>query len=203
MTDINPPPAPEDVRKCPECGTPLQSGALAGLCPACLLKLGAAGDTLGELVDISALEALCKICEIARPDSVWELAGYKESRMLSLSRGRSVENQVVGDAQGWLVAVDRKDYAHSWQEASVYFKAAVTEPGWTSAMNTYRKPLGEANSRKLLKAQAAKSLPGAPDGEYVVMQFDTSFSAKKSAVETVTFMLEKDGHWRAVGYFIK
>jgi len=31
---------------CPQCGTPLPSGALAGLCPACLLKMGAQADTV-------------------------------------------------------------------------------------------------------------------------------------------------------------
>jgi hypothetical protein len=30
---------------CPHCGTPLPTGALAGLCPACLLQQGAAADT--------------------------------------------------------------------------------------------------------------------------------------------------------------
>jgi hypothetical protein len=35
------------------------------------------------------------------------------------------------------------------------------------------------------------------------MQFDTSFENKKSAVETVTFMREKDGTWKAAGYYIK
>ncbi|HKI69449.1 MAG TPA: inactive serine/threonine-protein kinase VRK3, partial [Verrucomicrobiae bacterium] len=35
-----------DDRKCPQCGTPLQPGALAGLCPACLLKQGAAADSV-------------------------------------------------------------------------------------------------------------------------------------------------------------
>jgi hypothetical protein len=35
------------------------------------------------------------------------------------------------------------------------------------------------------------------------MQFDTSFANKKSAVETVTFMQEKDGNWKAAGYYIK
>lgn len=34
--------------KCPQCGTLLPSGALAGLCPACLLKLGAASDTITD-----------------------------------------------------------------------------------------------------------------------------------------------------------
>jgi hypothetical protein len=36
-----------------------------------------------------------------------------------------------------------------------------------------------------------------------VVQFDTVFADKPSAVETVTFMLENDGQWRAAGYFIK
>jgi serine/threonine protein kinase/tetratricopeptide (TPR) repeat protein len=37
-----------DGNKCPQCGTPLPSGALAGLCPACLLKQGAAEDSITE-----------------------------------------------------------------------------------------------------------------------------------------------------------
>jgi hypothetical protein len=46
-------------------------------------------------------------------------------------------------------------------------------------------------------------LPGAPDGEYVVIQFETSFENKKSAIETVTPMIEINGGWRVSGYFIK
>jgi serine/threonine protein kinase len=42
-TKVNP--APANALKCPQCGTPLPAGALAGLCPACLLKQGAADDT--------------------------------------------------------------------------------------------------------------------------------------------------------------
>ncbi len=34
-----------DQNKCPQCGRPLGSGAVAGLCPACLLQQGAATDT--------------------------------------------------------------------------------------------------------------------------------------------------------------
>ena len=40
-------PMPEN-NKCPQCGTPLPAGALAGFCPACLLKAGAAADTVSE-----------------------------------------------------------------------------------------------------------------------------------------------------------
>ena len=38
---------PEGI-PCPQCGTPLPAGAPAGLCPACLLKMGAAEDTVTE-----------------------------------------------------------------------------------------------------------------------------------------------------------
>src|SRR5208283_4767763 len=34
-----------DGKKCQQCGTPLPASALAGLCPACLLKQGAADET--------------------------------------------------------------------------------------------------------------------------------------------------------------
>ena len=46
-------------------------------------------------------------------------------------------------------------------------------------------------------------LPGAPDGQYVVIQFKTAFANKQSAIETVTPMLEEDGRWLVAGYFIK
>ncbi|MEO6183537.1 MAG: serine/threonine-protein kinase, partial [Verrucomicrobiota bacterium] len=43
MNDANP--QMPEANKCPQCGTLLQKSALSGLCPACLLKEGAAGDT--------------------------------------------------------------------------------------------------------------------------------------------------------------
>ena len=50
---------------------------------------------------------------------------------------------------------------------------------------------------------ASEALPGAPDGEYVVIQYESSFEHKQSAIETVTPMLDTDGKWRVSGYFIK
>jgi hypothetical protein len=49
----------------------------------------------------------------------------------------------------------------------------------------------------------AEWLPGAPDGEYVVIQYESQFESKKAAIETVTPRLEKDGSWKAAGYYIK
>ncbi|HWP24090.1 MAG TPA: DUF4019 domain-containing protein [Candidatus Binatia bacterium] len=106
-------------------------------------------------------------------------------------------------AEAWLSRIDSGDYSQSWKEASEYFRGAVSEKGWVDALAGSRKPLGKLISRRLAKTQNARSLPGAPDGHYVVLQFDTSFSNKKSAVETVTFMRERDGRWKAAGYYIQ
>jgi hypothetical protein len=66
-----------------------------------------------------------------------------------------------------------------------------------------RDPLGKLLARKLKSATYATMLPGAPDGEYVVIKYDSSFENKKTAVETITPMLDKDGLWRVSGYYIK
>jgi hypothetical protein len=79
----------------------------------------------------------------------------------------------------------------------------VSQSQWKSSLNSVRKPLGSLVSRKLKSAKYSKTLPGAPDGEYVVLQFTTSFENKKGAVETITPMLDKGGKWKVSGYFIK
>jgi hypothetical protein len=70
-------------------------------------------------------------------------------------------------------------------------------------MKTVRGPLGKIVTRKLKGSQYMTSMPSFPDGEYVVIQFETSFENKDTAVETVTPMLDKDGTWRVSGYYIK
>jgi len=70
-------------------------------------------------------------------------------------------------------------------------------------MQSVRKPIGKNISRKLQSKLYLTSLPGGPDGEYVVIKFDSSFEYKKNALETVTPMLDKDGKWRISGYFMK
>lgn len=113
------------------------------------------------------------------------------------------EKTAVAGAEKWLSLVDKGQYADSWRTAAAYFKNAVTREQWEQSMLSFRKPLGGLVSRKVRSTAYKTSLPGAPDGKYVVITFETSFENKKSAIETVTPMLEKDGAWRVSGYFIK
>ena len=67
----------------------------------------------------------------------------------------------------------------------------------------YTKIEKDLKSRKDKATNFTRSLPGAPDGQYAVLQFDTSFENKAQAVETLTAVLEADGVWRVTGYFIR
>ena len=112
------------------------------------------------------------------------------------------EELAKDSATAWLTIVDSGKYAESWDQAAKLFKGAVTKDQWQQALHSVRDPLGKLLSRKLKSATYTKSLPGAPEGEYVVIQYESSFENKRSAIETVTPMLDKDG-WRVSGYFIK
>jgi len=109
---------------------------------------------------------------------------------------QSAEDAAVASSQKWLSLVDTGKYAEIWDEAAGYFKNAVPKQKWLESMEAFRKPLGKLISRKLKSKQYATTLPGAPDGEYVVIQYETSFENKMSATETITPMLDKDGTWR-------
>jgi len=113
------------------------------------------------------------------------------------------EAAAVEAAKIWLTLIDHGKYDDSWEAAAAYFKGAITKERWQQTLTAVRKPLGALVSRELKSKTYAQSLPGAPDGEYVVIQFNTSFGNKKSAIETVTPMLDADGIWRVSGYYIK
>ncbi len=105
-------------------------------------------------------------------------------------------------AVDWLVLVDGKQYEASWAEAATFFRNQVSTSDWLKAVAAARNPLGGVVGRELVSATYATSLPGAPDGEYVVLQFQTSFTNKAQAIETVTPMLDQ-GQWRVSGYYVR
>jgi hypothetical protein len=106
-------------------------------------------------------------------------------------------------AADWLRLLDAADSAASWAQAASTFKAAVTRAQWAQASTAMRSPLGSVKARAEQSALPTRALPGAPDGEYVVLQFKAEFEHKRAATETVTVVLEADGAWRVTGYFIR
>ncbi len=122
---------------------------------------------------------------------------------IALADEASMKKDAQNAGEQWLAMIDAGKYGESHDAAAPMFKAAVTKADWERAMNGVRNPLGNIVSRQLASATYATTLPGAPDGKYVVVQFNTDFQNKKQAVETLTLTLGDDSQWRSIGYFIK
>ena len=105
-------------------------------------------------------------------------------------------------ASEWVVLVDQQKWVESWGAAGSLFRSQLTSGQWHSAVGPVRSPLGALQSRKLEKITAAKSLPGAPDGEYRVVQFRTNFANKAGAIETI-ILAQEGARWAVNGYFIR
>jgi hypothetical protein len=118
--------------------------------------------------------------------------------------GKATEEEAaVKSAEAWLALVDQEKYEASWDAAAEGFRNVVSKDSFVKSLKGVRSPLGAMKARELSSKQFLTKLPGAPDGQYVVIQFKTSFANKESAVETITPMLDKDGTWRVSGYYIK
>lgn len=103
----------------------------------------------------------------------------------------------------WLGLVDSGNYSQSWITASSLFREKISQSKWETAVSSARSPFGKLISRRFESATPTQSLPGVPDGNYVVIRFASSFERDANAVETVTPMKDKDGAWHIAGYFIK
>ena len=108
------------------------------------------------------------------------------------------------EAQEWLALFDKSNFQATWKEASAFFKSKISAEQWGTRieqMRTRRPVLDSLRSRSLVAVRYTSSLPKAPDGEYVVVQYKGAYADEEWA-ETVTLKKDPDG-WRVAGYFVK
>ena len=106
-------------------------------------------------------------------------------------------------ATQWLAASDANQTQTTWEQAAPLFQLAISHEQWAQSLAATRTPLGRMLTRQETSRTYTQQLPGAPDGDYCVLQYASSFAHKAQAVETVTMQRQPDGSWRAVGYFIR
>jgi hypothetical protein len=115
----------------------------------------------------------------------------------------SALSQAQTAAGAWLALIDASQYEESWDSTAGVFRAAVTRPDWQTSLLKARAPFGAVRNRTLLGASYQTRLPGAPPGEYVVLQYEAELAGARVIVETVTPMKESDGRWRVSGYYVR
>jgi hypothetical protein len=97
---------------------------------------------------------------------------------LAVAGDSEKEKSALKSAEKWLGIVDTGKYVESWNEAAGLFKNAVKQEQWEQSLQAVRKPLGKLVLRKVKTKTYRTSLPGAPDREYVVIQFESTFEKR-------------------------
>ena len=120
------------------------------------------------------------------------------------------ELQAQAMVTAWIQLIDEGKYESAWKQTAPFFMEAISVEDWVSSLNEVRKPLGAVKSRQVKRLFYTTMLPGAPEAEYVVVQFETVFAGRDLPVlETITPMLvphtdnPAKGTWKVSGYYIQ
>jgi len=122
-------------------------------------------------------------------------------------------------ADAWLKIIDQAEYGEAWARCAPFFRVQIERDEFVKAIDQVRTPLGEVESRELLRMFYSTTLPNAPDAHYVIIQYKTKYAGRaEPVVEIITPMLidaEGDpvpviedpyvtkGEWLVSGYFIQ
>ena len=110
------------------------------------------------------------------------------------------EDEVSAIGEKWLALLDAQKYEDSWKQSGSMFRDQVKQEEWVAVLKRARAPLGDVGTRVPSRVDFAKTLRGAPDGDYAIIHYKTDFKAK-SVTERLT-LVKEDGKWQVAAYAI-
>ena len=113
------------------------------------------------------------------------------------------ERDVAAAAEAWLKILDAGEYRETWNQAAPLFRTSLTAEQWEAAARPVRERVGALVSRTVQKVTPTTTLPNAPAGEYMVVEFSSVFQGLPRAVETVVMRREAEREWRVVGAMVR
>ena len=110
--------------------------------------------------------------------------------------------QVKRDAERLLTLMDQAKYRDCWRQSSQHYKTQLNAEEWESQMKPVRNNFGALQKRVYKTSKTSKTLAGAPEGEYMVLEYTTSFANKPNVTETLVLSREGGG-WKLAGYSVR
>jgi hypothetical protein len=112
------------------------------------------------------------------------------------------EDEAAAAAKAWLILVDARNYAQSYQDAADIVRQGVSEAKWEEMVQYGRGKAGAPKSRALQAVEFTKTLPGVGNGDYANVGFQTDFDIKGPSTEILT-LVHEHGKWKVGGYHIE
>ena len=110
--------------------------------------------------------------------------------------------QAKPTAVEFLGLIDGGKYAESWESSASLMQDKVTRNDWIDKLNKARNLSGELLQRVQKSASYATEVKDSPEGEYIMLIYESDFQRAEDVSEYVTVMLEDD-EWKVAGYFMQ
>ena len=115
----------------------------------------------------------------------------------------SDDQDTVEAGKKWLALLDADKAGVAWDAASKQLQSGVTRAKFIDDVRRARKPLGKLSSRTAVKFARAHDLPGAPSGDYAIIEYDAQYANGKHLSEQLTWAIAEGDVWRVAGYFYR
>ena len=105
-------------------------------------------------------------------------------------------------ATEFLQMIDEGQYRESWQSSARLMQEKVAQEDWVEKLNKARNLSGDLIKRNQKSASYSTEAKDSPEGEYIMLIYQSTFQKAENVSEYVTVMLE-DGAWKVAGYFMQ
>ena len=110
--------------------------------------------------------------------------------------------QAAPVAEKFLEMLDQGQYAESWQSSAQLMQGKIEQNVWVEQLTKARTLSGDVVSRERKGASYSTEAQDSPDGEYIMLTYESSFQKASEVTEYVTLALE-EGRWKIAGYFME
>lgn len=119
---------------------------------------------------------------------------------LSVWAGSDEQGAPAAAATRFVAMVDAGTVDAAWQEFTPLAQVIKSEAQWQRLQKSLRTAYGPVEKRSMRGVTLQNRYTMLPDGHYAIVQFDTVFRNKRSAVETIVLVQSQDSHWQVHDY---
>jgi hypothetical protein len=127
---------------------------------------------------------------------------YSARAQVAQSSPGTEEQAAQRQALGYLGYLDQGRFADSYAYTGLLMRNQLDPQTYAAKIENMRSGVGALQGRQLIDANLVNSVPGAPEGQYIVVHYHANYLNLNDAVDTITLAFQK-GYWRVIGYYIK
>lgn len=108
----------------------------------------------------------------------------------------------ASQATSYLELLDQQKLEEAWQYSAPLFKALNDKLQWQQRIKAIRNAYGPVSVRTLRLSSHRSTYTNAPDGDYLFIQFNSTFENKANGIETVVLQCPSHKECAVINYVV-